>query len=82
MSIRLLGNAILDASYALPTMAAKSITIEGGRIIVPDASGASAVRLSIGDGYVINGNIDVIQSCCKDLGGELEITGAAVPPRP
>lgn len=77
MSIRLLGNATLTADYTLPTMAAKSITIEGGKIIVPDATGADAIVLSVGDGYTINSNIDVLQSCCKDLGGELAVTGAA-----
>lgn len=80
MSIRLLGNATLTADYTLPTMAAKSITIEGGKIIVPDAAGSSAsdaIVLSVGDGYTINSNIDVLQSCCKDFGGELAVTGAA-----
>lgn len=76
VSIRLLGNATLNATYLLPSMNAKSITIEGGKIIVPDNTG-TAFELSIGDGYVINSNIEVMQSCCKDFGGVLNITGAA-----
>lgn len=76
-AVRLLGDIELSASYAMDAVVAgKTVTLSGGKIIVPDATGATA-ELSIPTGYVVNSNIDVMQSCCKDLGGVLNITGAA-----
>lgn len=74
--VRLLGNIELTASYNMPA-ASKAITVYGGKIIVPDATGGTATTLTIGDNYTVNSNIDVMYSCCKDKGGELVINGNA-----
>lgn len=79
VSVRLLGNAEVSGKTDFATLTyVKTLTINGGKIIVPDAAGTNAIELSISDKYVVNSNIDVMQSCCKDLGGVLNVTGAAV----
>lgn len=79
VSVRLLGNAEVSGKTDFATLTnVKTLTINGGKIIVPDATTGNGIELSIGDSYVVNSNIDVMQSCCKDLGGVLNVTGAAV----
>lgn len=75
-SVRLLGNITLSQSQDFTgATSAAVVTIEGGKIIVPDADGTEAIKLAIGSNFVVNSNIDVLQSCCKDMGGALQING-------
>lgn len=76
--VRLLGNIKLSGAYQMPAIATgKTITIYGGKIIVPDAAAGNLIGLKVGDRYTINSNIDVLSSCCKDFGGELNVVGNA-----
>lgn len=76
VSVRVLGNVTLRSTWNLTVsnLGRGSLTINGGKIIVPDTN-SSAITWTINSKVVVNSNIDVMYSCCKNQGGVLNLAG-------